>query len=240
VLGRNTAQRQVQENWAEISQLAAEEGTRPTPTGLFFGQRSLLRHLGLSSIQAFVHEESGNTILPEAQVTAGRKSSHIDQLQRSKASSSHEGACWYARQRRGGPALLLLMWQRLPAEGRQSAHDSFFQEMLQTIVTMPLVGMNVERRGGGAAMLGTLCVGCQRRVLPRTKPAGASCVRREPFWKDFRGGRAKWLPGKLLSPGILSACDGDQPCLQPKRGPVFLPGRKMAKTIPKGSIPVRD
>lgn len=103
----------------------------------------------------------------------------------------------------GGRALLLLMWQSFPAEGRQNAHDSFFQEMLQTIVMMPLVGMNVKRHDGGAAMLGTLCVGCQRRVLPRTKPAGASfwhCVRREPFCKGFRGRRAKWLPSKLFSP----------------------------------------
>lgn len=129
--------------------------------------------------------------------------------------------------------MLLLMWQSFPAEGRQNAHDSFFQEMLQTIVMMPLVGMNVKRHDGGAAMLGTLCVGCQRRVLPRTKPAGASflalCATRallQGLWGKEGKMAARQTPLPMAS-HLLGM--GTQPCLQPKRGSVLLPPERKKK-----------
>lgn len=171
----------------------------------------------------------GTTPSLQPRLVLARKAATLTNFSEASPAPCTKGPAGMRGSGAGGRALLLLMWQSFPAEGRQNAHDSFFQEMLQTIVTMPLVGMNVKRHDGGAAMLGTLCVGCQRRVLPRTKPAGASfwhCVRPEPFCKDFGEEGQNGCPANSSPRGILSACDGYQPHLQPKRALVLFAHRE--------------
>lgn len=137
----------------------------------------------------------------------------------------------------GGRALLLLMWQSFPAEGRQNAHDSFFQEMLQTIVTMPLVGMNVKRHDGGGSHAGHLVCGLPTEGTATNKTCWsqflALCATRALPARTSGEEGQNGCPANSSPHGILSACDGYQPRLQPKRGPVLLPGEKNGKNNPK-------
>ena len=186
----------------------------------------------------------GRTPSPKPRLPLARKAATSTNFSEASPAPCTKGPAGMRGSGAGGRALLLLMWQSFPAEGRQNAHDSFFQEMLQTIVTMPLVGMNVKRHDGGAAMLGTLCVGCQRRVLPRTKPAGASfwhCVRREPLLQGLRGKKGKMAAQQTPLPmASYLPVMGTNPVFSQRGDRFYCPRRKTAKTIPNSSIPMRD
>lgn len=167
---------------------------------------------------------------PEPRLPLARKAARRTS---SCGASPASGLLVCEEQRHEGRAVLLLMWQSFPAEGRQNAHDSFFQEMLQTIETMPLVGLNVKRPGGGAAMLGTLCVGCQGRALPKQnllEPVpGIVCEER-----GKKGGMAAWHLLSVWHPGCSWWVP---PRLQPKRGLVLMLSVRKSRNDHKWSHP---
>lgn len=125
-----------------------------------------------------------------------------------------------------------------PAAGRHGAHDSFFQEMLQTIVMMPLVSMNVKRHAGGGNHAGHLVCGLPTEGSATNKTCwsqfvGAVCEE-SPSAGTLGGKRAKRL---LSKPSSMCWCWLLTPCAR-KQGTGFIAqGEKRQKTTRNGPTP---